>query len=93
MSDWQLLSAYAREKSETAFAELVGKHMNLVYRACLRDLGNAQLAEDATQAVFLLLARKAGTLGGNVSIGGWLFTASRLVSRNLARRRAAKAQP
>ncbi len=85
MSDWQLLREYAQKRSEAAFAELVKKHMNLVYGTCRRSLGDAQVAEDATQAVFLLLAQKAGSLGRGVSISGWLFTAARLVSRNMAR--------
>ena len=85
MSDWLLLKEYVDRKSETAFGRLVKQHINLVYRTCRRDIGNEQLAEDATQAVFLLLAQKAGSIRRDVSISGWLFNAARLVSRNTLR--------
>jgi RNA polymerase sigma factor (sigma-70 family) len=61
--------------------------MKLVYGVCRRALGDVQLAEDATQAVFLLLAQKARSVGRSVSISGWLFNAARLVSRNAIRTR------
>jgi RNA polymerase sigma factor (sigma-70 family) len=85
MSDWRLLREYAEKKSEGAFAELVDKHMKLVYGTCRRDLGDAQLAEDAAMAVFVLLAQKANSLGRNVGIPGWLFKAARLIASNAAR--------
>ncbi len=63
MDDWQLLQAYAKSRSETAFAELVGLHLDWVYCVALRHVGDPQLAEDVVQSVFVLLARKAGDLG------------------------------
>jgi RNA polymerase sigma factor (sigma-70 family) len=85
MSDWQLLRDYAEKNSDAAFAALLNRHMKLVYGTCRRDLRNSQLAEDATQAVFLLLAQKASTLRANGSISGWLFNAARLIASNTAR--------
>lgn len=85
MTDWQLLREYAEHRSEPAFATLIERHMKLVYWTCRRGVDHAQLAEDATQAVFLLLAQKAGTIRSNTSIPGWLFQSARLVARNAAR--------
>ena len=61
-NDMELVRDYARQNSESAFAELVRRHINLVYSVAVRFTGNAGDAEDVTQAVFILLARKAGAL-------------------------------
>ncbi|MBI3417833.1 MAG: sigma-70 family RNA polymerase sigma factor [Verrucomicrobia bacterium] len=69
----QLLGEYAADGSEAAFRELVARYLNLVYSTALRLVGgNAQLAEDVSQAVFLGLARKGRTLSSKVMLGGWL---------------------
>jgi len=86
MTDWLLLQEYVNRKSEAAFAKLVEKHLKLVYGICYRETGDEQVAEDAVQIVFLLLAQKAGSITKGASLAGWLFTASRLVSRNAKRR-------
>jgi RNA polymerase sigma factor (sigma-70 family) len=85
MTDWQLLQQYVNEKSESAFTRIVEKHLKLVNGVCYREIGNEQVAEDAVQVVFLLLAQKAGSISKGASLAGWLFTASRLVSRNALR--------
>ena len=78
MEDGELLRRYAGEKSEEAFAELVGRHIDFVHAAALRlARGNGPLAQDVTQAVFTDLARKAGTLARHEVVVGWLHTATR----------------
>ena len=73
-TDAELLSSYARENSEDAFAELVQRHVGLVYSTALRHLGgDAHGAEDVTQVVFAALARKAGSLSHHRALAGWLY--------------------
>src|ERR1043166_6206707 len=70
LSDIELLDAYACERSEDAFRELVARHIDLVYSAAMRQLRNPHLAEEATQAAFIELAGKAGRLGAGSVIAG-----------------------
>lgn len=75
LTDGQLLERFAAgpgEASELAFAVLVERHGAMVRRACFAVLRNEHEAEDASQAAFLVLARKAGTLRVRGSIGPWL---------------------
>ncbi|MEO6568418.1 MAG: sigma-70 family RNA polymerase sigma factor [Opitutaceae bacterium] len=96
VEDAELLRRYAREKSEPAFAELVQRHLNLVYAAALRRVGgDTHLAEDITQQVFTALARNAATLGHHPVLSGWLYTATRNLAVQLVRsehRRQAREQ-
>ena len=78
--DLTLLREYARSHSESAFASLVECHVNLVHSVALRQVQDLHLAEDVTQAVFIILARKAGTLGDNTILSGWLCRVARYVS-------------
>jgi RNA polymerase sigma factor (sigma-70 family) len=77
-TDSELLEAYRVTHSEIAFAELVERHVALVYRAALRQLsGNVRLAEDVTQEVFVQLAISASKLAPTTIIVGWLYTTTR----------------
>jgi RNA polymerase sigma factor (sigma-70 family) len=93
VEDKELIRQYAAERSERAFAELVRRHLNMVYGAALRQVnGDAHLAEDLAQTVFTRLASKAATLQDAASIAGWLYTSTRFAAvkavRAEARRRA-----
>ena len=83
--DIALLKQYADEHSESAFAELVTRYLNLVYSAALRSAGNAHAAEEITQAVFIILARKAKSFGGKTVLSGWLYQTARLTAANYLR--------
>jgi len=84
-SDMELVRDYVRLNSEAAFAELVQRHIHLVYSAALRHVGSAALAEEVTQAVFILLARKAAGLRPETILEGWFYETTRLTSLSLMR--------
>lgn len=82
----ELLRRYASEQSEAAFTTLVRQHVDLVYSAALRQVnGDAQAAQDVTQAVFTDLARKARRLTRHTSLTGWLYTSTRYLAAKLRR--------
>lgn len=85
MTDLELLHDYATRNSEAAFAELAGRYTGLVYSAALRQSGNPANAEEITQAVFIILARKAGDLRAGTVVSGWLLRTTRYVAMNARR--------
>jgi RNA polymerase sigma factor (sigma-70 family) len=80
--DFGLLGRYANGRDEAAFAELVRRHVNLVYSAAARRVGQRQLAEDVTQAVFVILAKKAKSLRRSNPLSAWLLTTVRYAAAN-----------
>src|SRR5476649_1438874 len=93
--DIALLRDYARKNSEPAFATLVSRHVNLVYSVALRSMRDAHLAGEITQAVFIILARKANSLGDKTILPGWLCRTARYASANaltIQRRRQRREQ-
>lgn len=82
----ELLRHYVADQSETAFAELVKRHIDLVYSAALRQVhGDVPAAQDVTQAVFTDLARKAPRLTRHTSLTGWLYTSTRFLAAKARR--------
>ncbi len=86
LDDAELLRRYAAEKSEAAFAEVVRRHLNLVYSIALRQVGgDVHLAEDVAQQVFAALARRAETLSRRPSLSGWLYRSTHFAASDVVR--------
>jgi RNA polymerase sigma factor (sigma-70 family) len=79
-SDALLLQRFVQHRDERAFAALVSRHGGMVLRSCRRVLGDVHASEDAFQAVFLVLARKAHTLRRPAELPGWLHGVARRVA-------------
>lgn len=84
-NDWEWLQEYAGSGSQEAFGRLVARHLEMVYSACRRQFRDEHLAEDATQAVFLILSRKARSIRRGAVLQGWLYNTARYVAANLSR--------
>jgi RNA polymerase sigma factor (sigma-70 family) len=84
--DAELLRQYTRTGSESAFEELVQRHLPLVYSAALRQVrGDEALAKDVAQTVFIDLAKKARSLANRELLAGWLYSSTRLAASNAVR--------
>src|ERR1700757_2047466 len=73
LSDGQLLETYIRSREEAAFAALVHRHGPMVWGVCRRVLERHQDAEDAFQATFLVLVRKASSVVPRAMVANWLY--------------------
>ncbi len=73
-SDGHLLEHFVARRDEAAFSALLKRHGAMVLRVCRRILRDGHEAEDAFQATFLILARKAGTIRKQQSLSSWLYS-------------------
>ena len=90
VSDVRLVERFLSQGDESAFELLVWRHGAMVLGVCRRVLGDAHEAEDAFQAAFLVLARKAASAARHRSVGGWLYTVAYRVALRARARRAAR---
>src|SRR5262245_32891870 len=84
-TDADLLAAFLDRRDEVAFASIVRRHGPLVLSTCRHLLRDEATADDAFQATFVALVRKAATLRRYPSLAGWLFGAARNCARHLRR--------
>ena len=73
LTDGQLLGQFIATQDQAAFEALVRRHGKMVFSVCRRLLGNAHDAEDAFQATFLVLVRKAASISPREAVGDWLY--------------------
>lgn len=85
MIESMLLAEYAKDRSPEAFGRLVEQYVDLVYASARRQLQDAHLADDVTQAVFILLSQKAGDIPTDRPLSAWLLTTTRYVVANTRR--------
>ena len=78
--DLELLHEYVTDGSERAFSALVSRHVDLVFSTAFRQVRNPHLAEEITQAVFIILARKANQLGKGTILAAWLYRTARFAA-------------
>jgi RNA polymerase sigma factor (sigma-70 family) len=83
--DIALLREFVATESEAAFAALVSRHVNLVHSVALRSTGSPHAAQEISQAVFIILARKAKSLGSKTILSGGLYQTTRLTAANFLR--------
>ena len=87
-SDADLLSRFAATRDEAAFELLVYRHGAMILAACQRVLGHTEDAEDAFQATFLVLARKAASIRHGITIPAWLHRVAVRIAQRASRKRS-----
>src|SRR5690349_14487175 len=85
MLDVDLLNQFQATRDEHAFAQLVARYADLVYSAARRQTQSAELADDITQQVFVMLAQKASTIRYGEALAGWLLVTTRYIALNTLR--------
>jgi RNA polymerase sigma factor (sigma-70 family) len=92
-TDAELLHRFVADRSESAFTELVHRHLTLVHATALRRVGrDAHAADDVTQQVFVSLARKASSLRGHATLAGWLYVCTHHATAEWVRREQRRKQ-
>jgi RNA polymerase sigma factor (sigma-70 family) len=89
-TDMELLARYTRHRDEDAFAEIVRRHLGLVYSAAMRQVRSPQLAEEVSQSVFIKLADEASRLKSNTILTAWLYQVTRRAAIDVVRREASR---
>jgi len=87
MDDAVLLGRYVETGCQASFQEIVTRHSGWVYSLSLRAVRDRHLAEDVTQAVFIILAKKASAIREGTPLSGWLFKAARFAVSDALKRR------
>jgi RNA polymerase sigma factor (sigma-70 family) len=85
MDDWDLLRQWAERASDDAFRSLVERHVDLVYSVARRSVPTAHQAQEVTQTVFIILARKAARLSRDTVLAGWLYRTTRYAAAQMFR--------
>jgi RNA polymerase sigma factor (sigma-70 family) len=88
IEDRELLRQFVRDAARAALDELIRRHLGVVYSSALRQTGDRHLAEDVTQAVFLVLAEKGRTIRTPEAVGGWLLSVTHCAAVNAMKKRA-----
>ena len=92
VTDGQLLQRFVDNRDEAAFELLLWRHQRMVFSVCRRVLHNVHDAEDAFQATFLVLARKAGSIRQQASLASWLHQVALRVALRLRTSSSRRAQ-
>ena len=93
LDDHKLLAEFVREGSESAFSQIVARHVNLAYSTALRFTGNPHHAQEITQALFVILARKAWSFRHETVFGRLVVSNRATHSGELRERRDSPATP
>ncbi len=91
LADAELLARFVERRDEAAFEALVWRHGQLIWNVCHRILRNQQDAEDAFQATFLVMARRAGSIRERRALGGWLYQIAQRICLGIRKKKGAAA--